>query len=160
MSCSSQPIPSIHIGKAIASKWVQNFQNIKRPLLTLTASLLGETKSIWYSVDQIRELVNEADCQGATGIRAYLAAYSEVPTLLGEILRIPLGANKSMTLVFVLTKLNPLTGVQQDFFIEDLPDFTLRESLGGEGGEGDFDTGNPSPPAADDGSMLPLSFGD
>ena len=156
MSCSSQPIPSIHIGKTIASKWVQNFQSIKRPVLAVLSGLLGETKSVWYSVDQLRELIKEADCQGATGIRAYLAAYSETPSIVGEALRIPAGANKKMTIVFVLTKLNPTTGVQQDFFIEDQPDFGQRESIGGEGGEGDFDTGNPSPPAPGDGELLPL----
>lgn len=156
MSCANQPIPDMYIGKAIADKWVKNYQSIKRPLLASSASSQGETKAIWYSVDQFRQLIQEAECQGATGIRLYFAAYSETPTITGEAVRIPEGANKSLTVVYVLTRQNPNTGVQQDFFIEDQPDFGEREGSSGEGGEGDFDTGNPSPPAPEDGFGLPL----
>jgi hypothetical protein len=155
MSCEG-PIPSIHIGKAIADKWVKNYQTIKREALASTAGSQGDTKTIWYSVDQLRELIDEADCQGATGVRIYFAAYSATPNLPGEALHTPAGANKGLTVVFVLTKQNPGTGAQQDFFIEDQPGFDQRESAGGEGGEGDFDTGNPSPPAPGDGELLPL----
>ena len=156
MSCEGQPIPSMHVGKAIADKWVKNYQTVKRPALAQTAGPQGDTKSVWYSVDQLRQLISEADCQGATGVRLYFAAYSEMPTLAGEGVRIPPGANKSMTVVFVLTKQVASTGVQEDFFIDDQPGFNQRESAGGREGEGEFDTGNPSPPAAGDGSFLPL----
>ena len=156
MSCEGQPIPSMHVGKAIADKWVKNYRNNKKEALAPTAGPKGDTNTLWYSVEQMKGLISEAECQGATGIRLYFAAYSEVPTVPGEAVRIPAGANKGLTVVYVLTKQDPATGVQQDFFIEDQAGFDQRESTSGKSGEGDFDTGNPSPPAPPPGEELPL----
>ena len=114
MSCEGQPIPSMHVGKAIADKWVKNYRNIKKEALASTAGPKGDTNTIWYSVDQIRELVNEADCQGATGIRAYLAAYSEVPTLLGEVLRIPVSMKKTMPPAINVVRISLYVSVLSD----------------------------------------------
>ena len=93
--------------------------------------------------------MDEAICQGATGVRIYFAAYSETPTLPGEATAIPPGANKNMTLVFVLTR-KDLTGIDRDFFIEEEPNFPGRPRNTAElnSRPEDFDTGTPCPPAS------------
>lgn len=154
MSCENNPVPKMHIGKDIARKWVNNYQTLKRPLLNPTASPEGDTKALWYNINSWRELMEEAACQGATGIRLYFAAYSENSTSSGEGARIPRGANKMLTAVFVFTKMNE-KGIPQDFFIEDDPNFNNRPPRLGDTGEGDFDTGNPCPPGDCYGSLLP-----
>jgi hypothetical protein len=155
MSCANNPVPKMHIGKAIASKWVKNYQAIKQPLLRNTAPLYGDTRALWYNIERWRELVAEAECQGATGIRMYFAAYSESATLPGEGVYIPKEANRMLTAVFVLTKTNA-KGIQEDFFIEDQEGYEGRPAHPGVAGEGDFDTGNPCPPGDCSGSLLPL----
>ena len=145
----------MHIGKAIASKWVKNYQTLKRPLLQGSSPSEGDTRALWYNIDRWRELVEEAAGQGATGIRMYFAAYSENATLPGEGVYIPKGANKMLAAVFVLTKQNS-NGVQEDFFIEDQPGYGTRPPHSADSGEGDFDTGNPCPPGDCGGSMLPI----
>lgn len=148
MSCEHNPIPKMHIGRAIASQWVHNYQSIKRPVLAATAASGGDTRSILYPIASWKGLMDEAICQGATGIRIYFAAYSENPVLPGESRLIPPGANKNMTVVFALTRTDD-SGVERDIFIDEDPNFERRREITHAVNKDllEFDTGTPCPPA-------------
>ena len=162
MSCPGKPLPLMFIGKDITNKWVKNYQDSKLKLLNPSSHDLGvgDTKSLWYDIDKLKELIDEAiTCQQAEGIRLYFAAYSEVPTLKNEAELIPDKCNKNLTAVFVFTKTDA-DGNQGDIFVEDDVDFpsrhqpTYKNNLNAN--MYDYDTGNPCPPNTCGGSLLPL----
>lgn len=71
------------VDPALASKWVKNWQT--GPLAGITVddksqnrddhNRLSDTKCVIYLLAHLKELVDEIACQGATGVRLYLATY-------------------------------------------------------------------------------------
>ena len=127
------PIKS-QLNKGIAKEWVYNYQSKK--LLALNATVddpaIGDTKGIHFTGQQIIELIKEVQCQGATGIKTYFCSVDpEIEK--NSVLK------KRLLLLFVLTI--KIGTEETDFNIEDRDGFNERPVAG------DFDTGNPCPPA-------------
>lgn len=138
-----------------ASKLVASYVNIKRPLLQQIITDAGapasvlETKTLWIEIagfaDPTIGFIAEMDCQGATGISAYIGAHPK-----GAVF--PDGKNTpidwQLTLVFCLATSSTYAGKPYfyHFDIEDIDDFTPRLALG-RLHLGGGDTLNPCPPA-------------
>lgn len=107
-----------------------------------------ETKCIWYSKDQIRELWEEMayqetiESKKVTGVRVYLATFPN------NHLEYP----DQINLVFVLTKLDE-DGNNADFFIEEQTGYQSRPDPTVSGIN--LDHGIPCPPDCDDGQHWP-----
>jgi hypothetical protein len=129
---------SSQLDRELASSWVLNYQSSKLPILNTTLSdPNGDTKSLHYTKMQLLDLRDEIKCQCASGIKAYFCAIPPEETEYKQ----------RLILHFILT--NMLGRDEVDFFIEDRCGWDERE-IGG-----NFDTGNPCPPATCGGFGLP-----
>jgi hypothetical protein len=127
----------------VASDWVFNYEHKKLVILkTTTIDNVDDTKAIHFTKLQIDDLIKEIDCQKATGIKIYFGSVD------------PDDENDDsphktkLLLQFVLTE--RVGSVEKDFHIEDRDGFDERPV------SGDFDTGNPCPPAFCNSKDLPL----
>src|SRR5215831_7542257 len=118
--------------RTVASGWVTNYQTSKLPVLNTTVdhSNAGDTKSLLFEMNKLLDLRDEISCQGATGVRAYFAAFT------GTDPNYP----KQMNIQFILT--HKIGDNEVEFFLEDTDGWTGRP------GVGDLNTGNPCPPAS------------
>ena len=127
---------------------VNHYRNLKHGTLS-TLINKTETKSIWFSMEQIQEMWDEMIYQvinngkKVSGIRVYLTTYLPGATF-----------EKQMGIVFVLTENRGTTAdpVHKDFFIEEQGDWGSRplafasEPLESEWRLLGFDQGTPCPP--------------
>lgn len=78
---SVKPLPEIFIGSDEVARRVDNYISNKYPILQTAQKLKGqeknETKSIWYSKEQVETWLNEMNLINATGMRAYFGAYGD-----------------------------------------------------------------------------------
>jgi hypothetical protein len=131
------------LDKKIANEWVKNYQTKKLRILNATVDdpTVGDTKSIHYAGNQIAELIREIQCQKATGVKAYFSSVNPSDEPDSRLA-------KRLLLAFILTI--KIGTEETDFHIED------RDGFGQRPVGGDFDTGNPCPPAYCTTSELPV----
>jgi hypothetical protein len=132
------------LNKKTANDWVLNYQ--RKKLLVLNATVnepaVGDTKSLHFTKKQLKELIAEIECQGATGIKTYFASINPEYEPDADF-------KKRLVLQFVLTM--RIGAEETEFSIEDRDGFPQRPQ------SGEFDTGNPCPPAHCDTSELPYT---
>jgi hypothetical protein len=132
------PKPTYLKPKKEIAKEVLRFRELKYDLLNTKISK-NETKSVWYSYAQIKELWDEIQYQTAngkkvSGARIYLTSFLDGNVKYA----------KQMNTVFVLTEdIGTATPMHKDFFIEEQADYGSRPApvkiLG-------LDHGTPCPP--------------
>jgi hypothetical protein len=128
------------LNRDIAKGWVENYRNKKLLVLNTTIDLPAtqrDTRAIHYTSNQISDLKEEMKCQKASGIKAYYSAVNNSNHPFYQ----------RLLLTFVLT--TRIGADDIEFHIEDQEGFENRPK------PGDFDTGNPCPPAYCDGEDLP-----
>ncbi|GAB2809113.1 hypothetical protein [Ferruginibacter profundus] len=136
----TQNLPAAFVSKATVNQRVGNYQNHKLP--TLSAALgRSDTKSIWYTVEHLEQLLDELHYQEASGMRVYFGAYpSDHDDYPGQ-----------LCLMMVPTTFNGTTSNHEDIIIEEQDDFTDRfgafdpEEI--ENIYKSFNFGSPCPPA-------------
>lgn len=148
----------ITVNPADAAKLVAAYTKTKMPLLQQiikdagAPAAVSETKTLWIVLSAFNDansgFIAEMDCQGATGISAYIGSYpkgSSDPGGTGKPVDWQLG------LIFCLAQASTYVGKQYfyHFDIEDIPVATARQSAPGGG-----DTLNPCPPATTNCSNL------
>jgi len=107
-----------------ASAWINNYQSkqLKDVLNTLYPFSEGDTKSVWYEKKSIEELIAEMSCQEATGLRIYLASYTQDDDNTPKPYNIKTENLKRLILQFSLTQ-GP---GYSDFEIEDVAGWGQR----------------------------------
>lgn len=126
----------LNIPKAAASLMVTAYQKNKVPLLQEIIYDAGrpdfvETTSLWYELEKFNGpygILGEMDCQGASGITAFLGSYDEAFTVNGAG-GTPLKAGWQMTLIFEFAKTITYNGISYTyhFDLEDTGGFSGRQ---------------------------------
>lgn len=136
-----QPKPSYLKPKKEIAKEVLRFRELKYDLLNTKISK-SETKSLWYSYAQVKELWEEIQYQigngkKVSGVRIYLTSFVDANAKYG----------KQMNTVFVLTEdIGHGTPMNKDFFIEEQAGYESRPDALAISG---LDHGTPCPPDCD-----------
>ena len=119
---TTQPLPNIFISKALADSRIQNYLTDKYPLLSSAQKKKGEerteTKSIWYSKENIETWLSELALLDADGMRIYFGAYNEEESPVAG----------QLCLLMVLTRATE-TG-HADIVYEQETNFEERENAG------------------------------
>lgn len=137
----SKPLPTIFIDKDEVNQRIKNYLNDKRPLLA-AAMNRPESKSAWYSLSQFEELIREMYYLHADGLRIYWGAYNKDDQDFPGM----------MTIVFVPTHLDEITGNHTDIVIDNDESFEDRCTATGDavtiqGGRKNYDTIGLCPPS-------------
>lgn len=137
------------ISKRLANEWILNYQTTKLPFLTEIMEFpetIPDTKSLLYERSIVKGIIDEIDCEEATGVRIYFSSFADVEKTPND------QFVKRLIVQFVLTE--NINGTERDFYIDERPDFKFREQ------EPPFlDTGSPCPPASCGGDLLPQDEG-
>jgi len=151
-----------------AREWVHNYQNVKRKILFETLSdsdrlnNCKETKHVWFSLQQMRQTINEMECQSlnqkniVTGFGIRFVSYTNQDYYFPKPKPSEFEKRQRLTIAFTFT--NALT---LDIGIEDIDkevfEQRLETTINGFFGD-TFDTGFPAPPPSGDGSMAALDI--
>ncbi|MGB8194620.1 MAG: hypothetical protein WCF67_21995, partial [Chitinophagaceae bacterium] len=141
------PLPYFFVGRDTATARIQKYLSEKHPLLSNSINK-PETKTIWYSIDHLRKLMDEIEYLQADGLRIYLGMYEEGHPI----------APGQLCLMMVPTRLNA-EEKNEDVITEEEPDFSDRELMPksepewklngsplGKRKDKDYNYGSPCPP--------------
>jgi hypothetical protein len=142
-------LPRFFVGKEITAERISSYA----PKHDALSRLLGspDTRSVWYSKEHIRDLLNEVDYANGDGIRVFLGAYEPThPDFPGQ-----------TCLLMVITRQATVNGnvVHQNVVLENEEDYDVRSALprviiGNDDDnifkrKKDFNHGSPCPPLCD-----------
>ncbi len=108
-------LPSIFLGKDKANARITAYLNGKHATLTDSMGGITETKSIFYSIDQVEMLFKELVYLNADGLRIYFGTYEDADT----------EAPGQLCLIMVPTRDSGDEG-HEDVIVEDDVDFPDR----------------------------------
>jgi hypothetical protein len=108
-----------------AADWANQFVIHKLPTIASSSGISNPTKSILYSQQNISLLVTEIVNQAPTGIKAYLSSYTATDPDTDQ----GLSRHDRMFVNFVFTSINSKTGLEEDAYIDDCPNFPKRKSI-------------------------------
>jgi hypothetical protein len=81
---STKPLPFFFIGKDITAERVNNYLKQKHNLLS-TGIGKPDTKSIWYSKEHIKKLLEEIEFAGGDGVRIQFGMYEASHEFAGQL---------------------------------------------------------------------------
>lgn len=135
LSTATMPLPSIFIGKALTTSRIANY-GTKHALLSTEISK-PDTKSVWYSKEQITELMAEIDHAEGDGVRLFFGSYEDNHAEFAH----------QTCLLLVVTRAHT-EGGHENVALEDEPDYEAR-SISFDEKKRDFNHGSPCPPSCD-----------